>query len=296
MYFPQPYPDELLGSLFIRACHHLGLTPRSLIAALSEGSDSVPSFIYPSLIAGVARHTGMSGRELLWEHTVFPYISIALDSARRDVLETQILHSDAPGVSLGLQSAFPPHIEALTFRRSCEVCQRHDRATWGEDYWHRIHALPGVLVCPIHGSPLSISHVPLLAQITTQHNRLPHEIDFAPRRWAVSEPTLRNLASEVKATLRCETSAWDYCLQYCQNAAKRRGYEYGARAKSVNRLAIDFEHYFGSRLLQELGLPLLTRSSGAWPVELLRGRRAAMQRQLRLILLRSFLLASAARL
>ncbi|WP_408406414.1 TniQ family protein [Paraburkholderia sediminicola] len=296
MYFPQPYPDELLGSLFIRACHHLGLTPRMLIAALSEGSDSVPSFIYPGLIAAVARHTGMSAHELLWEHTVFPHISIALDSARRDVLEAQILDSNAPGSSLRLQSTFPPHIEALTFRRSCEVCQRHDRATWGEDYWHRIHALPGVLVCPIHGSPLSISHVPLLAQITKEHNRLPHEVDFDRRRWPASEPTLRDLASEVKAALRCETSAWDYCLRSCQNAATSRGYEYGARAKSVNRLAIEFEHYFGSRLLEELGLPLLTRSSDAWPVELLRGRRPAMQLPLRLILLRSFLLASAAQL
>ncbi|MFL9889909.1 MULTISPECIES: TniQ family protein [Paraburkholderia] len=294
MYFPQPYPDELLGSLFIRACHHLAVTPRALIAVLSEGGDSVPSFIYPSLIAAIARLTGMSAHEVLWQHTVFPYVSIVLDSTRRDILEAQILDSDAPGSSLRLRSTFPSHISALSFRRSCEVCQRHDRTTWGEDYWHRIHTLPGVLVCPIHGSPLLISHVPLLAQITQEHNRLPHELDFDRRRWPASEPTLRDLASEVKAALRCEINAWDYCLQSCQNAATSRGYEYGARAKSVNQLAIDFEHYFGSRLLEELGLPLLTCSSDAWPVELLRGRRPAMQLQLRLILLRSFLLDHAA--
>jgi hypothetical protein len=296
MYFPQPYPDELLGSLFIRACHHLGLTPRMLIAALSEGSDSVPSFIYPSLIAAVARHTGMSAHELLWEHTVFPYISIALDSARRDVLAAQLVESNAPGSSLRLQSTFPPHIEALTFRRSCEVCQRHDRATWGEDYWHRIHALPGVLVCPMHGSPLSISHVPLLARITEKRNRSPHELTYNKGRLPVSEPNLRALALEVKIAMRHEIGAWDYCLRSCQNTATVLGYEYGARVKSMNRLAIDFEQHFGPGLLQELGLPLVTHSSNAWPIKLLRGRRPAMQLPLRLILLRSFLLASAAQL
>ncbi len=151
MYFPEPYPDELLGSLFIRASHHLGLAPWALLTSLSNGRNGEPSFIYPSLVNEVARLTGLSPGQLLWRHTIFPYVSIALDSARRDILETQLLDSTAPGSSLRAGSTFPPQVEALSFRRFCEVCRQCDITTRGESYWHRAHALPGYWSAPSMG-------------------------------------------------------------------------------------------------------------------------------------------------
>ncbi|MGY6204214.1 TniQ family protein [Paraburkholderia strydomiana] len=294
MYFPAPYPDELLGSVFIRASHHLGLTPRALHSALSNRSDGELSFVYPCAIAEVTRLLSMSRREVLLQHTVFPYVCIGLDSARRSDLEEQLSESTAPSGSLRLRSTFPGHIEALSFRRLCRKCQRSDIETWGEDYWHRIHALPGVLVCPIHGSPLHSSRVPLLAHISPKYNVLPHEVPCDQGGESINEAQLRTLASEVEAALRPEASFWDYCLQSCQHAALSCGYEYRAHAKTGTRLAVDFEGYFGRSLLGQLGLSLVARSSGGWPVEVLRGRRPAMQLQLRFILLRMFLLDSGA--
>src|SRR5258708_36250857 len=34
--------------------------------------------------------------------------------------------------------------------RFCPACVRKDRATFGETYWHRMHHLPGIDVCPQH--------------------------------------------------------------------------------------------------------------------------------------------------
>ncbi|MGY6126077.1 TniQ family protein [Paraburkholderia strydomiana] len=272
MYFPAPYPDELLGSVFIRASHHLGLTPRALHSALSNRSDGELSFVYPCAIAEVTRLLSMSRREVLLQHTVFPYVCIGLDSARRSDLEEQLSESTAPSGSLRLRSTFPGHIEALSFRRLCRKCQRSDIETWGEDYWHRIHALPGVLVCPIHGSPLHSSRVPLLAHISPKYNVLPHEVPCDQGGESINEAQLRTLASEVEAALRPEASFWDYCLQSCQHAALSCGYEYRAHAKTGTRLAVDFEGYFGRSLLGRArpvaSGPIIGRMAGgsaSWP-------------------------------
>lgn len=144
----------------------------------------------------------------------------------------------------------------------------------------------------MHGTPLLVSSVPLLTQITSRRNTLPHETHCVLSPSASSERVLRALASEVVVAMRPDIGAWDYCLQACREAAIRRSYDYSPRDRSANQLANDFESHYGKILLEELGLPLLTRSSDAWPVELLRGRRPAMQLQLRFILLRSFLLCS----
>jgi hypothetical protein len=289
VYFPEPYPDELLGSLFIRASHHLGLAPWALRTSLSSGSNRMLSFIYPTLVNEAASLTGMSPHELLWSHTILPYLSTALDSSCRDIIETQLLNSTAHRSCLRLISTFPPHIQALSFRRFCETCQRHDISVRGESYWHRAHLLPGVLVCPIHGSPLQVSQVPLLANITLSHNSLPQEVHGERGRWSAGESLLRDLASEVLAALTPEMDFWNDCLPSYRDTATRCGYNYSVRGKPRSQLAIDFEHCFGRGFLEELGLPVQTLSSSAWPVQLLRGCRPATQLQLRHILLRIFL-------
>ncbi|MCM2482396.1 TnsD family transposase [Burkholderia glumae] len=38
--------------------------------------------------------------------------------------------------------------------KACEDCMSEDLATLGVAYWHRVHQLPGVVMCPIHSSPL----------------------------------------------------------------------------------------------------------------------------------------------
>jgi hypothetical protein len=223
----------------------------------------------------------MSARELLRRHTVFPYLSIALDSSRGDVLETQLLHSKAAASSLRFRSTFPTHIETLSRRRFCWECRRCDTATLGETYWHRTHVLPGVLVCPTHGSPLHISQVPLLAKITRARNTLPHEIQGEPGKWSASEEVLRKLAAEVLSSLNSGSNSWNDGLLTYDIAAAYCGYDCSGRPTTTNRLATEFEGHFG--------LPLLSLSSSAWPVKFVRGRRPAMQLQLRHILLRQFL-------
>jgi hypothetical protein len=52
------------------------------------------------------------------------------------------------------------HPECLRF---CPACVAEERNKTGEAYWHRLHQVTGVLVCPTHGLFLESSSIPLRA-------------------------------------------------------------------------------------------------------------------------------------
>src|SRR4030095_7232407 len=43
------------------------------------------------------------------------------------------------------------------FLRYCPACVAEDRWQYGEAYWHRLHQVPGVIVCPHHAAWLESS-------------------------------------------------------------------------------------------------------------------------------------------
>jgi DNA-binding Lrp family transcriptional regulator len=54
-------------------------------------------------------------------------------------------------------------IPVPAFLRFCPACKRKDEECYGETYWHRLHQLPGVEVCPTHETFLENSGVGLRA-------------------------------------------------------------------------------------------------------------------------------------
>lgn len=51
----------------------------------------------------------------------------------------------------------------------CWACVLEDRKQFGECYWHRLHQLPGVKICPVHTLVLQQSHV------SAKHHRPAYE-------------------------------------------------------------------------------------------------------------------------
>ncbi len=41
-------------------------------------------------------------------------------------------------------------VPLVKYFRFCSICLREDVEQYGEPYWHRVHQVAGVLVCPIH--------------------------------------------------------------------------------------------------------------------------------------------------
>jgi hypothetical protein len=49
----------------------------------------------------------------------------------------------------------------VEFLRFCPLCIEEDRKRFGEPYWHRLHQIPGVEVCPTHSAFLEQSTIPV---------------------------------------------------------------------------------------------------------------------------------------
>ena len=54
---------------------------------------------------------------------------------------------------------YKPKLRKDKCSKYCPKCALRDRECYGEAYWHRVHQLQGVTVCPEHGVPLIESAV-----------------------------------------------------------------------------------------------------------------------------------------
>lgn len=139
------YPDEELGSIIIRAYREVGLSPSKFAHWYFNATSEAPLSSVANLVAPVASITNMSPRQLLSAHTLVPYGTAALPPtiSRRvaiDLICGRLLH-DSP-------------IIGRIARRWCDACVRTDLASYGIAYWHRVHLLPGITTCHLHGNPL----------------------------------------------------------------------------------------------------------------------------------------------
>ncbi|MDR8401862.1 TnsD family transposase [Paraburkholderia sp. USG1] len=288
-YFPTPYPDELLGSLLIRACHHLGLPPRALVRLLADGSSDLV-FLYPSFLRGLSHLTNLSPEDLLLNHTVFPYAAIGLPTTKRLVLERELLMSTARGNSVRLRAAFGLHIENLSRRRFCKKCCVEEYSQIGESYWHRRHALPGIFVCPQHGEPLCISSVSVLPKLSTGNAKLPQEVVGNPVDWGLDMDGMQRLAAAVLEATELPAETWDHVTEEYKRLTACFDFEHHRQRRwGIDPMVLEFSRFYDERFLQKTGLALSSIGSDSWPARLVRGARPAMLLQLRHVLLRLFL-------
>ena len=74
LYFPRPLPDELLGSVVGRACRETGLTHKELVFAICGLRRTYSSIFLPSYLRRLAGLIQCDVEELIYAHSVFPYI------------------------------------------------------------------------------------------------------------------------------------------------------------------------------------------------------------------------------
>ncbi|MET3552674.1 TniQ family protein [Burkholderia sp. 567] len=292
MYFPTLYPDELTGSLLIRASHHLGLTLRELtylILGCHKG-ESRYSFLLPSILTGIAEYIGALPYDLLMRHTIYPYARISFDLQQTDKWENHY-STMAPANHINLlRSLYPPSSSLSQLRRYCERCKIDELRRFGESYWHVSHALPAVTICPIHHVALQVCPIRLLSNTIAQSNLLPQEIRVSEIAILhASQSILLEISIQSDRTLK---KSFDECLSdrskyyYTVNAL---GYDICRHIIDRQRFIRDMKFFFGNQLLDEIGAPIRWETDAAWPLILLGGDTSAPQTQLKHILLRIFL-------
>ena len=95
--------------------------------------------------------------ELIDNHTLLPFHAPFISA--RKITQLRAAMVGAQGGMIHARLGILTHPLKLINFRYCAKCTESDRSIFGETYWHRIHQLPGIDICPVHKVFLSESAV-----------------------------------------------------------------------------------------------------------------------------------------
>lgn len=290
LYFPTPYPGELLYSLFARFQSHMGYrnTYTALKALFGQGR-TVISYDFQG---GLSRlgwlfegRWQISLADAANRFTLLPYYLSTLESEQRAELAGMLEGGDASALAirLGLPGI---HVRPPEFLRMCPVCIEEDLARFGETYWRRSHQLPGVLMCPTHSTELRNSDVRI-----RQGNR--NELVAANKRRmqaSVAVPFLEGGSRERLADIarRSDEVLKAGCVSSKSCGVRLEELNLTGRRKDQLNFETEFVNHHGQPLLKLLGCDLEPGDTNNWLHIHCHGRRRYIH-PLRHILVDAFL-------
>ena len=273
-HLPIPYPDELLYSIIARFIQHIGTINHARVSDDVFGRRTKACMAMPGSLEAVAKRTslvwGMTGQEIAYQLTLFPFYSCFSPSTRVSQCLTDLLSdNDAyTHVRLGLSAR---RIKAPRHLRFCKICRESDLEKYGETYWHRSHQLSGVIVCPEHGQSLLDTEAlssPVLYTGYADATLSTAAFAFADGDSLDEEETLKAL----KIAKRCQDfllgrmGQWhsnDVTMAYRQ-AAIERGFIEGIASLSQTQTEAAFIAFYGETLLRKLGCEVIPGKVTSW--------------------------------
>lgn len=301
-YFPTIYPGELLYSVLARYHRHVGGTSPSRTNETLFGARHViasldlPGFL-DTLAARIPPMRGLTVETLIDRTTLYPYYTAFEPAAVRARVRRAMRAGNAEGLHLALGiAAF--RAGRVTRLRFCHECQLEMLARYGELSWRRDQQLPGVLVCPEHGTPLLESRVSVTrgsrhAYIAARPGNCPRQSrpliggfdDLALDRLRA---VARRSAALLKESVEARTFAgWSACYR---DRMVRAGLARSPAKMDQRTLERAFRAYYGGALA---ALPEILdegRFTGDWLAKMVQKHRHAVH-PLHHVLLEDFLAA-----
>src|SRR5260370_3579634 len=154
IHFADPHPDELLFSAWIRSAEHLHYPNKyTYFAEITGDQRFKPVVDFPchldQFIAALPISTSYTADALIQAHTFYPYYHPFLPAERAQMLYEAMCRGNGKRTYWCTNLMNSP-IPRQGWFRYCSGCVIEDRATYGGSYWHRLHQIHGVLVCPKH--------------------------------------------------------------------------------------------------------------------------------------------------
>ncbi len=286
-FFPSLYPDEIIYSGIARYHQISGNTAQKQTIRDLFGERLVCATVdLPSNLGPLAKRIGntYTVEALIQRHTLYPYYSSYVSKVKTEELYRLMVEGTNRGeahVSLGLPAST---IKLPANLRYCKGCYRDDVNKYGEPYWHRLHQLPGVLVCPIHKMWLINSAIP-----------------YTTREQKFGFQSLSTIQEEN------EIKTYDLVPENCLIIAKRseillsRSFQYvdfqGLLGNDYvtnegrfrfRKLLDDFDAHFTSEFLKAINCEVKNGHSETWLHKIVRGKEI-VSHPLRYLLLSEFL-------
>lgn len=282
-YFPRPYPDEVIGSVLIRACRHLGLSAKRFNREiLGNQGNTFPLLMSPQLSL-LAAMTGLEAEHLLDRHTVFPYVTAFLPVNQVKEYRQRLIVGLAEGlkpITALIQNAGSPR----TVWRFCPACAKQEVHDLGESYWHRSHLLPGVLVCREHREGLR-----QISSFSRNSLDLPHDVQSQPSAPPMSYAKLQQVADASVAVMGLDHRRYGNYYAAYRKAADAAGYRTNRRELSGQQLGHDLASYYGTRFLEQAGCTFVGAPTTHWPGLMIRESATGPFAPIKHILMSAFL-------
>lgn len=147
---PKPYTDEILYSVIARWQLRSGIFEMAEISTRLFGQSSYTlSIAMPTRLHRLKNYLPLPVTldEVVFRHTLYPYYSTFTMPGHKAMIQKDMLDPNA-------RKFWTKIAEPSAGLSCCPVCLSEDMRKFGEPYWHRIHQLPGVLVCPMHNARL----------------------------------------------------------------------------------------------------------------------------------------------
>lgn len=165
-YFPAPYPDELLYSqlarYYIKSGHIAYIFAAKELFERSTDRPNVEFLNRFSTAAFPIITQNCSIGQIILNHTIFPYYGRFLSKERRMKAFCTMASMEAGYKN---QLAIPKSKNGTQrYLRYCPLCAKNDRKLYGETYWHRIHQMTGIDICPVHKCYLCDSNMAMGAK------------------------------------------------------------------------------------------------------------------------------------
>lgn len=167
-YFPAVYPDELLYSQLARYYTKSGYMAYTFAAeelfvfkTVRPDIEFINAYT-PAALQVITRNMPME--KVVEKHTMFPYYGRFLPRERRQKAFEALV--SMTGNYFNLLPIPKSKNGKVRYLRYCPVCAANDREQHGETYWHRIHQMVGLHVCPVHRCRLIDSKVVISGKVT----------------------------------------------------------------------------------------------------------------------------------
>lgn len=151
-FFPNIYPDELLYSQLARYYVQSGYMIYRQVAEdlyvnpLVRPDINFLNHFTADVLKYIIKQKSME--QIVQEHTMFPYYGRFLPYERREkAYQTLIKMKGNYNNLLAMPTRKNEKHKCL---RYCPICVKEDRDKYGETYWHRIHQMAGIDICPLH--------------------------------------------------------------------------------------------------------------------------------------------------
>ncbi len=294
--FPDGYPDELLASIIARYRAWSGIYSwKQLASELLDGSTAImdlPAHL-GALVRALPPDCVHTADEFIDAHTLLPYYAPFLPPSRERRVRRMMLSDSGDGIAV-VVGVVASGVARPAVLRYCPACVRADVAQFGEPYWHRVHQLPGVLVCERHDVQLESGGT----RVVDPYNRYVYELIPDSARTQVARKgtelphsdVLSSIASSSATLLnwRGQPPGLNALRERYFNILQQQGYATPAGRIRMSSLVESFVPAVGGKdLLSSIGGDLAP-SQDNWLARLVRKPRVA-QHPLHHLLLLHFL-------